>query len=454
MAVKSAEFDLDRIDSILSTGNRAVAEKYINGLPSAERARLLSRMDDEPREKLFSLLSAEFAADLLQSLGEAQSVEILESVDPELAASVVDLVPSDEQADLLTGCDEEVAEKILEAMSPEEASDARDLMQYGWHTAGGMMITEFLAFRELATVQEVTENMRENRDRYADFDIQYVYVTSGADRLLGVLRLRDLVLAHPEDTVTSMMIGNPLSVEVETPLHDLHQLFQDHHFLGLPVVDSTGKLLGVLQRSAVEESMGEEATENYLKASGLVSSEELRTMPLLKRVRGRLPWLSINIVLNAIAASIIAINQDVLEQLVVLAVFLPIISDMSGCSGNQAVGVSVRELTLGLVKPREVFRVFLKELSIGTVNGLVLGLLVGTAGTIYQGNVWFGVVVGSALMLNTIVSVLIGGSVPLILKGLKKDPALASAPILTTITDMCGFFFVLTFASILMSRLV
>ncbi len=411
-------------------------------------------MEEEDREKLLSLIEPAFAADLIRGLGETQSIEILESVDPDLAARVVDLVPSDEQADLLSGCDEETAEKILAAMSPEEAEDARDLMRYEWDTAGGMMITEFLAFPENTTVGEVAENLRANRDRYADFDIQYVYVTDRAGRLLGVLRLRDLVLARPADRVAGLMIRDPVSVLAEAGLHDLYRLFLDNHFLGLPVVDAAGHLLGVLQRTAVEESMSEEATENYLKMAGLQGNEELRSMPLATRSRRRLSWLSINIVLNVIAASVIAMNKATLEQVIALAVFLPIISDMSGCSGNQAVGVSVRELTLGLVRPKELARVFVKEASVGLINGLVLGLLVAVAGSIYQTNAWFGLVVGGALALNTVVAVVIGGLVPLILKGLRLDPALASGPILTTVTDMCGFFFVLFFASQLLDKLV
>jgi len=448
------EFDPDRVESLLNAGDAPRLQEYIHQLSLPERARMLSRMDEEEREKLFHLIDPEFAADLIQGLGETQSIEILETVEPTLAAQVVLEVPSDEQADLLSGCDEKIAERILAEMTPKEADDARALMKYEWDTAGGMMITEFLSFRETTTVREVVDNMRENRDEYSDFDIQYVYVTSENGKLLGVLRLRDLVLGRPNDPLQSLMIRNPVSVGVEAELHELYGMFQEKPFIGLPVVDLSGVLLGVLQRNAVEESMTEEATENYLKVSGLQGKEELRSMPLLLRSRRRLAWLSINIPLNIMAASVIAMNEATLEQVIALAVFFPIISDMSGCSGNQAVGVSVRELTLGLVRPRELGRVFLKEFGVGLINGCVLGMLAGTAGFIYTGNGWFGVVVGGALALNTLVSVMIGGLIPLILKGFKMDPALASAPILTTVTDMCGFFLILFFASQMLEKLV
>jgi magnesium transporter len=140
-------------------------------------------------------------------------------------------------------------------------------------------------------------------------------------------------------------------------------------------------------------------------------------------------------------------HQDTIAAAVVLAVFLPIISDMSGCSGNQAVAVSIRELTLGLIRPSEMLRVFFKEFSVATFNGIVLGLLLASVAFIWKGNIYLGLIVGSALALNTMLSAVLGGLLPLILRKFKMDPALASGPILTTITDMCGFFFVLTFAS-------
>ena len=176
-------------------------------------------------------------------------------------------------------------------------------------------------------------------------------------------------------------------------------------------------------------------------------------MPLLERSWHRLSWLSINIVLNVAAASVIALYQDTIQAAITLAVFLPIISDMSGCSGNQAVAVSLRELTLDLVRPYEVLRVLWQEIGVGIINGTLLGALLGTLAWLWKGNPYLGLVVGGALALNTVLAVALGGAVPLILRHMKKDPALASGPILTTVTDMCGFFLVLSFATALLPRL-
>jgi magnesium transporter len=162
----------------------------------------------------------------------------------------------------------------------------------------------------------------------------------------------------------------------------------------------------------------------------------------------------VNILLNLLAASVIAFYQDTLSSVIALAVFLPIISDMSGCTGNQAVAVSMRELSLGIIKPGEAFYVWFQEIKVGLINGLVLGILLGLAAFLWKKNIYLGLVVGGALAINTLVAVSIGGTVPLVLKRMKIDPALASGPILTTITDMIGFFLALAFATIALNRLI
>jgi magnesium transporter len=249
------------------------------------------------------------------------------------------------------------------------------------------------------------------------------------------------------------MIADPLALADNATLDEVRAFFSSHDFYGVPVVDPTGRLVGILRHSAVNEAVAERSDDAFLKAKGIVGGEELRTMPLLQRSRRRLAWLSINIVLNVIAASVIAFYQETLAAVIALAVFLPIISDMSGCSGNQAVAVSMRELSLGLVRPSEVWRVWLKEISVGAINGLALGVLIAALAWGWKGNPVLGLVVGGALLLNTVVAVSIGGTVPLLLRRFGVDPALASGPILTTVTDMCGFFLLLSIAAAVLPML-
>jgi magnesium transporter len=326
-------------------------------------------------------------------------------------------------------------------------------MSYPENTAGGLMITEYLSYTGNLQVKDVLDDLHDHGEAYSDLDIQYAYVISDTGKLIGVLRLRDLLLAPKIRPINEVMIKDPLKVHVNASLQELRDFFREYTFLGVPVTDDEGNLVGVVRSSIVKEAAIKRNNKIFLKFAGIVGGEESRTMPLFKRSSRRLSWLSINIVLNIVAASVIALYQDTLEKAIVLAVFLPIISDMSGCSGNQAVAVSIRDLTLGLVRPREILRVLAKESSIGVINGVVLGALLGGAALLWKGNPYLGLVVAVALAANTLVAVSFGGLVPLILRGMRTDPALASGPLLTTVTDMCGFFFVLSFASMLLPRL-
>jgi magnesium transporter len=442
------------LDDLLVAGDAAQVEKFLDGLTPAETALAVSRLVESKRTELLSILSAEEVADMLVELPDEQAADLIEEMPVRAAAEVVELMPADVQADLLANLGRHDVEAILDAMPAEGATRARELLRFAEDTAGGLMTVRYLAYRESATVDRVVSDLRANVEKYSDYEVQYAYVVSPQGQLLGVLPMRDMLLAQGSRTIREVMIARPIHVTTDTPLERLLELFEDHaSFIGIPVTDGKDRLVGVVQRAAVLEAAEHRADDSFLKLSGIVGGEEFRSMPLHQRALRRLSFLAPNILLNMLAASVIAIYQGTLEAAIALAVFLPIISDMSGCSGNQAVAVSIRELSLGLIRPGEFVRVFAKEASLGLFNGLILGLLLGGVAVLWKGNWYLGAVVGSALMLNTILSVILGGSIPLLLRRLRVDPALASSPILTTVTDMCGFFLVLSFASTVLMRL-
>jgi magnesium transporter len=426
---------------------------FLASLPPGEPARAIDRLDENARNTLFTLLPPDEAAGVLDALPDTEAAGLLEDLPAADAAAIVAELPSDEQADLLGQIEAADAEAILQRMTTPRATVARRLLSYDPQTAGGLMIAEYLAYPDTGTVGDVAADLRAHGERYADYNVQYAYVVSSDGKLVGVLRVRDLLLAPASRPLRDIMLSDPLRVPDTAALEDLKRFFDEHALFGVPVTDPQGRLVGVVRRAAVEEALRQGATRVYLAFSGLAGEEELRSMPIRSRSFRRLSWLSLNIVLNVIAASVIAIYQDTLSAVIALAVFLPIISDMSGCSGNQAVAVSIRELTLGLIRPYEFLRVVVKEGLVGILNGIVLGILIGVVAYAWKQNVFLSLVVGTALAVNTIVAVLIGGLVPLGLKALRLDPALASGPVLTTVTDMCGFFLVLSLASAVLPRL-
>ena len=442
------------LTAIIEGGDRDELTAFMQGLDPLEAVRVVGRLDDETRSALLVKMMPEDAADVLEHMPEVHATDALESMGPQDAARILAELPSDTQADLLGDLEDVEAEAILAEMEPEEAQELRELAAYPEHTAGGLMLTELVQVPVGLTVDQVVEHLRQHAEEYTGYDVQYAYVVDEEERLVGVLRLRDLLMAPRSRPVEKLMVRDAHFVRTDSPLDELVHFFEEHHFFGAPVLDADGVLCGVLRRSGVEAAVTEQSDETFRRSQGIVGGEELRSMPLLLRSRRRLAWLSVNILLNVMAASVIALHQDTLEAVIALAVFLPIISDMSGCSGSQAVAVSLRELTIGTIQPADVRRVLLGEMGLGVINGVALGVLIGLVAWLWKGNFWLGLVVGSALVVNTVIAVCIGGMVPLILKRFGKDPALASGPILTTITDMCGFFLVLSLASLTLNRLI
>jgi magnesium transporter len=419
---------------------------FLETLSPQEVARSVSRLDDDHRARLLANIDPDGAASLVEQIPDVQAADAFELLEPTVAAAILHEMPDSEQVDLLGDMEEPAAQAILGAMDGDQAAATRALRKYPSDVAGGMMTLEYLAYREDKSVRNVLADMRANAEKYRDFVVQYVFVTSRRGHLVGVLRLRDLLFAPPERRAGDLMTPNPLTIVGTAPLDEVRAFFDSHPFFGVPVVDGEGRLVGLIRRNAVSEAVADRSAAAFLKTLGIIGGEELRTMPIMHRARRRLAWLSVNVVLNVIAASVIAFHQDTLAAVIALAVFLPIISDMSGCSGNQAVAVSMRELSLGLLRPSEVGRVWLKEVSVGCINGLALGTLIAAVAWAWKGNPFLGLVVGVAMMLNTVVAVSLGGTVPLMLRRLGVDPALASGPILTTVTDMCGFFLLLSLA--------
>tara|TARA_R110002096_G_scaffold259030_1_gene452589 strand:+ start:56539 stop:57945 length:1407 start_codon:yes stop_codon:yes gene_type:complete len=457
-AMTAAETETDgrpweRLVDVANTGNEEQLAEYIAEFSSTDQAYLIAHLDEEEVELVLQALTSEDAAELLGNLSEAQAAGAVATLEPESAAAILQELPADEQADLLGEMSEEQADAILEQLPELEAAEVRQLASYEDDVAGGLMTRSLLQVPVGSTVSEAIRLVGEALEDFSDDDVRYGYVIDDAERLVGVLPMQNLLFLKRAGLVADSMIANPKSVRDTATLDELVEIFDTHSFLGIPVVDTEGKLCGVVHRETVDEAENQVAENDYLKSQGIVGGEELRTMPVWLRARRRLSWLSVNVLLNIGAASVIAFYQDTLQSVIALAVFLPIISDMSGCSGNQAVAVSMRELSLGLIRPSEVMRVWLQEVSVGLINGFVLGVLVAAAAIAYNGNGWLGLVVGTALFANTIIAVSIGGTVPLIVKRFGFDPAIASGPLLTTITDMCGFFLVLGIASQMIGKL-
>ena len=424
----------------------------LDPLPPSAALRQLLLLVAEDRDTLLGLIPTNLAANLIVEAPVQAATDLIERLPTDRAAEVLDALNSDLQADIIGNLGAEDAHAILARLHPDDAADVRRLAEYEDGTAGGLMAAEAFKFPETATIGAVLRGIVSEDAEFERYRGQHPYVVDADDRPVGVVSLRSLLTYNRSDKLTTIMVP-PVTVDVNTSLDALEDLFDEHNFFGFPVVEADGRLVGVVSRAAVHNAALTRSQSDGLKLQGVVG-DELRSMPTWLRSRRRLAWLSANIVLNIIAASVISAYEETLAAVIAIAVFLPMVSDMSGCSGNQAVGVTMRELALGIVRPRDAFRVWRKEVTVGVINGIALGILIGLVCWIWKGNPWLGLVIGCALAANTILAVSIGGVVPLLLKRLGQDPAAASGPLLTTITDMAGFFLVLSMASLMMPLLV
>ncbi|MBN1585936.1 MAG: magnesium transporter [Candidatus Omnitrophica bacterium] len=428
---------------------QAIADSLPSLHPAAAAAFLQTHCKDNI-PKVCSLIRRTFAADLLEALPDDIAAQVLHHLleqDPQFATRVVRAMRTDETADILQDISNEDRNAILSSLTQRDAEAAAKLLSYPEDTAGGLMQTELISIPVDSVAAEVVGELRSKVRRYSEYPATYLYVVDTENRLVGTVTPRALLLCDADTPLSEIMNGDPTSIPVDLPAEEVVNAFRDYHYLALPVVDDKERLLGVVTHRAAMEEAEEQADEELLEMVGIVGGEEFRDNPLWSRSWRRLSWLGINVLLNMIAASVIAVYAGVIEAVVAIAVFLPIISDMSGCAGNQAIAVSIRELSTGRTRPKDYLRVLWKEMSVGFINGPALGVLIGVVAWLWYGNAWLGVIVGLALALNTFVALALGSLIPLGLRAVGKDPALASGPILTTITDLCGFWILLALAA-------
>jgi len=301
----------------------------------------------------------------------------------------------------------------------------------------------------VSTIEEIINDLRANSDEYKEYEVRYLYSINEAGLLTGVARMRALLMRAPNTRFRDIVATlDPDKVLFDEDLDDLKDIFDRVDHMAVPVVDGPGKLLGIVQRAAVEEAISERESRNLMKFGGILGGRELRSNPLIGRTFRRLAFLMPNVLLSYIAVSVIGFYEPVIEKLTSLAIFLPMVANLSGAAGNQAVAVSIRELALGLIDERDMFLVWRKEVLVGLINGVLLGLML-TLVTLtmrHEQPVLAGLI-GISYALTSILAVTCGGGLPLVLQRIGVDPAMLSSPILTTLTDLFSFATVLTLAA-------
>ena len=410
-----------------------------------DAADVLEQMDEEDVAGLLADLEPEDAAEVLERIAPALAAELVEDVSIENLTAAVSEMTGESAADLLFELDDEVSESVLALMDDKSEQEIRRLLVYPPDTAGGLMTTEIAALPIGLTAGEAIERIRQLHEEYED--LSYVYVVDDDGKLRGVVSFRDLVFARPGVSLDEVMVHDPSAVHILADREEVAELSQRYHLFGVPIVDDEGVLVGMVTTDAVIEAVQEEATEDFAAAVGAGVEETVYT-DVTKSVRSRVPWLALNLVLSLFVAFVIERFTRVISREPILAALMPIVATLGGNAGNQSLAVVIRSLASDGVPRAQVPSILSRQAGVGVLNGLVLALLASslTLALIQTGffpsnsePIEVALVVAIGCMANLIVATLSGSAIPLILRRLGLDPALASSILLTMITDAVGF---------------
>jgi magnesium transporter len=416
-------------------------------LHAADLADRLQRLAADEARALLRQLPADKAAAALAEVEEERLPDLLTAFDSAQLVEVLRRIAPDDAADLLQQLAPATRREALGKLPAEAADGLRALLRYPEDSAGGVMTNRFIALREDMTVEQVRELLRARAQEERTEDIAYLYVTDAAQRLAGIVSLRDLVFRRAERRMGEILNREVKFVRADADQEELARQFEHYHYLGLPVLDTDGKLVGVVKASDALEVATKEATEDMQLMVGL-SGEEHALTPWQQSIRVRLPWLYINLGTAFLAAFVVGLFENTITKWTALAIFLPIVAGQGGNAGMQTLTVIIRDLALGEITPGDGRRALVKEIILGLLNGLAIGLVVGLIGWWWKGSMTLGLVAGAAMLLNQLAAAASGVLIPLGLKSLRLDPALASSIFLTTVTDVAGFFFFLGLATV------
>ena len=437
---------LDDVRECLERSDADALERCLTSLHVSDVADVIEELPFEQRLRLLRLSSTETAAAVLAEVEpDRHPEELLAALPERRAAELLALMADDDAVDILGPLSPAQRRSLLSALPVEQGITIRGLLRYEEECAGGIMTTGLVVLgQELGAADAIAEVRRQGRE--LDEDFYLLFVVDEAQRLVGTVSLRQLVLAADDARLADLAAEPPATVGPEIDQEEVAHVMHRYDLPAIAVTDETGRLLGRITWDDVMDVLQEEQTEDILRLSGTASVEELRG-DWGHAVRSRLPWLFLNLGTAALAASVVYLFRDAIDQLVILAATMPLIAALGGNAGTQALAVTIRRLTVEEAVVPGRWRVAAKELLVGLVNGAVLGLTVGLVGLVWQGDLTFGLVVLVAMWGNLVIASSAGAFVPIVLDAAGVDPAVASAVFVTTFTDLAGFFLLLGLAS-------
>ena len=450
MPQRKLDVVLDSVKRLMRIGATANLVNLLQKQHPADLAQLLSELPDKERKSAFTLLAernTKLAMEALSELGPEAGAVLLRERSADEIVKLTQELPSDDAAALIDYLPEELSAAVLELMQKRPAGgEVGDLLEYAEQTAGRIMNPKVFALAEDMTAAEAITALQGSRDVEVVF---YLYVIDARRHLVGVVSLRRLLLVAPETPLKRIMTTDLISVRADMDQEEVARLVASYNLLAIPVVDEENKLVGVITVDDVIDVIKDEATEDIYRLAGVSSDERVFT-PTSESLRKRLPWLLINLVTAFVAAGVVKLFEGTLAAWLALAVFMPIVPGMGGNAATQTLTVIVRGLALGELTWANSRKALFKEMLVGIGNGVATGVVAALLAWAMAGQPSLGILLFLAMIINLFVAGAAGTLIPLGLKALKVDPALASTVFITTFTDVCGFAAFLGLATIVL----
>ncbi|MEJ2680538.1 MAG: magnesium transporter [Gammaproteobacteria bacterium] len=436
---------LQRLNEALGSGIFTEVRQLLSSLLPVDIAHLIESSPPHVRAILWKLIDTEDEAEVLQHLGEEVRAQQLIDRNPADLANLLHDLDTDDIADLLQEMPRALTQNVLASMDAQDRHRVEAVLNFADDTAGGLMNTDTISIRPNISLDIAIRYLRRHQALPPTTDS--LIVVNRRDHYVGLLPLAKLLVTDPSVTVREAMDTELEAIRENTSASEVASLFERLDLVSAPVVDTNGKLLGRITIDDVVDVIRQEADHNIMSTVGL-DEEEDTFAPVLKSSRSRATWLGINLLTAFLASAVIGLFQETLQAVVALAVLMPIVASMGGIAGSQTLTLVIRGIALGRIGIANARWVIARECGVGLVNGVLWALIVGVTASLWFGEELIGYLIGTAMLVNLIIAAIAGAGIPIIMKRINIDPAIAGGVVLTTITDITGFLCFLGLASL------
>lgn len=442
---------LEKLLLALVKHDRALIDDIYEQVEAVDLAEEIEELEDDQLEYLCSHIDDEKLAEILEESDEELQIDIIDCLDNKRILSLFNYIPKDNIVDILGELPIGKRKSIINVMKADDKKVIEQLLGYDEDTAGGLMTTEYIAVSSHLTVMNALIKIKEIAPKTEVIDT--IFVINSRNQLVGTADLRDILSSDDDVKMYSIMDDHLITVRPETDQEEVSLMVSKYDLTTIPVVNKNNALLGIITVDDIIDVIQEEHTEDMLQMHG-VSKEETLDSSLIDSIKMRLPWLIVNLATAFFASAVIKSFESTISQIVALSSTMTIVTGMGGNSGSQTLSIMIRNIALGEVHFKDCWPALKKEICVGLINGLITGTITGIIVYLIYGNFYLGIIICLAMTGNLIISAIFGFIIPVTLKAMHLDPALASSIFLTTVTDILGFFIFLSLANLFLPVLV